>query len=196
MILKTITLSAVLLLFFYLSQSCLLNCPPIWPDESFIADASRNLMLKGQIRTELWGEMVPNADKEVLLYPPAIFYLYSFFFKIFGISIETMRNLSSIFGLLVILIFFQFAKKIAGFPIAGVATILLALDNFVLRASRIGRAEIYVIFFGVLSLYLFYLNIRDSRTSKVNPWGIIIVGLTSALSALFNLAGLIFGTAI
>ena len=183
----------ILILFLYLAQSCLLDCPPVWPDEAYIADISRNLMQRGQISTNLWGTMIPGAQESVLWYPPGIFYLYSSFFKIFGLSVEGLRGLSTVFGVLVLVVFFTLIRNYShSFPIAAIATILLGLDNFFLRASRIARPEIFVLFFGLLSFYLFYKTLQNSR---LHPKG-VIVGFTCALSALFHFSGLIFGAAI
>ena len=196
MIFKIITLFSILVLFFYLSKSCLLNCPPIWPDEAYIADISRNFMTNGQISTKIWSEIMPSTAEHFLWYPPGIFYILAGVFKIFGFSLEVQRLASVSLAVMLLASFFLLVKTLVvsrdSFIIAGISTLMLSIDNFFLQASRISRPEIYVLFFGTLSLTLFnYLKIVKKKLFLY-----YIVGILAGLSALMHFEGLVFGVAI
>jgi dolichyl-phosphate-mannose--protein O-mannosyl transferase len=98
------------------------------------------------------------------------------------------RFLDVVFGALVVMLLYLFAKRITGSTFfATIAALLLSLDGMHFVQSRIATPEGFVVFFATLAVYAFYRFWISSQVGErahvlVSPWGFVI-GAASALCA-------------
>lgn len=151
--------------------------PPVWPDEGGLANFAI--------------QVNKNPLNYYSYYPSIYIIVLAKWFNIFGVSIVNQRGLSLIGGILCIFISFlilkqlQLKKQIFLF----IALILLITDFTFLQATRVGRPEIWTIFFGLLSIYFLYKYI-NSEYKKY--WFYLISFITAIISGLFHFNGFIF----
>ncbi|HZZ01222.1 MAG TPA: phospholipid carrier-dependent glycosyltransferase [Candidatus Baltobacteraceae bacterium] len=87
------------------------------------------------------------------------------------------RFLDVVFGALVVMLLYAFAKRITGSTLfAAVAALLLGLDGMHFVQSRIATPEGFVVFFATFVTYAFYRfwissQVGDRRHIDVPPWG-------------------------
>jgi dolichyl-phosphate-mannose--protein O-mannosyl transferase len=109
------------------------------------------------------------------------------------------RFLDVLFGALVVMLLYAFARRITGSPIwAAVAALLLTLDGMHYVQSRIATPEGFVVFFSLAAVYAFYrfwiaAQSQERRHVNVPAWGYgvavaasLACGVISMM--LFNLA--------
>lgn len=166
------------------ARRLLLVDPPVWPDEPIFFDVARNFLSFGQLKTEIYGSILPQLQDQSLLYPPFYFLILGGWIKIFGEHIEIIRNLSVLLGIISIIIFYFLLKKVFLRRIwAFLGTLLLATNYNFLRSTHIGRMEILVLV-TLLSSFTILLHLRGTK-------GYLLSGLAAALALLTHPLGII-----
>lgn len=139
-----------LLLAVILSWFVHLGSPQVWmPNESFYADASKNM-----IRTENF--ITPYYNGELRLEkPPMTYWIISLGYYLFGINEFGLRFFHAVFGLLTGFITFLLAQEALKNLKVSLLSALILLSSFQFFAnSRYASPEIPFTFFITLSLYL------------------------------------------
>jgi 4-amino-4-deoxy-L-arabinose transferase-like glycosyltransferase len=140
----------------------------IYFDEGIYCHNARNRILFGRWVTDEWNPLVYNAPLTLI---------YFLCFKLFGISIVTVKAVNILFGLLGILLFHAGLRRyLAGAPALGL-TALFACDFYWLMYNRIGLLENFSTLCFLLGFYLF-LRSEEKR------WPVYFLGLTAAVAAL------------
>lgn len=164
-----------------------LKDPPIWPDEAVFADIAKNFSFTGNMYTNIYAGIVPELDKVSVGYPPLYFYILSYWTKLFGFEIESVRSLSYLLGLLSLCLFFLIAKiHVKNNFLAAVGTFILSLNVHFARSTRLARMEILTLLFFLISHYLF-LHARNTT----NKYIFLTSGLASAFATLTHPMGFI-----
>lgn len=204
-------------LFLLFSSEILLKAPLIWPDEAIYADVAVNIIKENRLGTDLWQGVIPEIENHAYWYPPVFFYLLAFWFKVTHISILDQRLLSLIIGSGFIIIYFYFNKSLIA-AINGIShkrdglfkdknmhfswfstlsVCALMTDFLLLRATRISRPEILVLFFGILALFLF-LKVKNIEEIKGRYQSSLLIfsGVFASLAFLTHTIGSLFFFAI
>lgn len=118
----------------------------IYFDEGIYCHNARNKVLFGQWITDDWNPLVYNAPLTLVYY---------FGFKLFGVSIVTVKAINIIFGLLGILLFHAGVRRYLGSGPSLALTALFAFDFYWVMYNRTGLLENYSAFSFLLCFYLF-----------------------------------------
>jgi len=137
-------------------------------DEGIYCHNARNKILFGKWITDEWNPLVYNAPLTM------IYYLG---FKLFGISIVTVKAINIIFSLLGILLFHAGLQRYLKSGPALALTVLFAFDFYWLMYNRLGLLENFSALCFLLGFYLFVL-------SEKSRWPVFFLGLTAAVAAL------------
>ena len=140
----------------------------IYFDEGIYCHNARNKILFGKWISDEWNPLVYNAPLTM------IYYLA---FRVFGISIVTVKVVNILFGLLGILLFHAGLRRYLNPDPALALTALFAFDFYWLMYNRIGLLENFSALCFLLGFYLFV----RSATSR---WPVFFLGLTAAVAAL------------
>lgn len=140
----------------------------IYFDEGIYCHNARNKVLFGQWITDEWNPMVYNAPLTL------IYYLG---FRLFGVSIVTVKAVNILFGLLGILLFHAGLRRYLGSGPSLALTVLFAFDYYGLMYNRIGLLENFSALCFLLGFYLFV-------RSEERCWPTFFLGLTAAVAAL------------
>ncbi len=140
----------------------------IYFDEGIYCHNARNKILFGQWITDEWNPMVYNAPLTM------IYYLG---FRLFGVSIVTVKVINILFGLLGILLFHAGLRRYLGSGPALALTALFAFDFYELMYNRIGLLENFSTLCFLLGFYLFV-------RSEERRWPAFFLGLTAAVAVL------------
>lgn len=166
-----------------------LKDPAIWPDEAIWADIANNILKEGRLGTDLLSGTFPGIEKCACWYPSLFFYTIAGWFKLFGLSIISLRLLSVIFSILFLIVFYLFSKLFTKSRWVPILTIsLLIIDLTFIRTARLSRPEIFIMFWGMLSFYLFKTAENYPSTKK----GKLLIAL-SGISASFAVLNHFFG---
>jgi len=109
------------------------------------------------------------------------------------------RFLDVVFGALVVMLLYVFAKRITGSTLfSAIAALLLTFDGMHFVQSRIATPEGFVIFFATLAVYAFYRfwissQVGDRRHVAVPPWafaggGAAALGAGAVIGAICHVA--------
>ncbi len=146
----------------YLVQclSVMNDAPPASPDAAVFADASRNLLATGHLRTNLVTEMANHMYWQPPGYPLAL----AVMFKLFGFGLWQLRLLSLVFGAACLWMVYEVTSKIRAdsFP-AVIAVLILAFDPLFAKWARWDRMDPICMFFVLLSLYMYLSALGNSR---------------------------------
>ena len=188
----------LLSLYILLTVSLLMKNPPVWPDEAIYAASFKTIT--GTILPVSELKVVPDWAGLLAISHSAFFYLLKTWFSFVPFSIFFQRLLSSIAGLFFLVAYFWFlrlqGKKSSHFFLDLVIAFSLMVDAIFLSATRISRPEIFVLFFGFLSL-CFY--IQAMRIIKKNTLFVVLIsaaGFFSGISFMIHFFGLFFFVAI
>ncbi len=140
----------------------------IYFDEGIYCHNARNRILFGKWITDEWNPLVYSAPLTL------IYYLG---FKLFGISIVTVKAINILFGLLGILFFHAGVRRYLDSGPALALAALFACDFYWLMYNRLGLLENFSALCFLLGFYLFAL-------SEEKRWPIFFLGLTAAVAAL------------
>lgn len=194
--LNFVLLALLIVLFLVLNLPHLLEFPPVWPDEAWIADVALNTAKTGYPHTEIWGNLIPDAPQHVFWYPPVFFYLLGFWFKIFGFSIETQRFFSLLVSALYIGVFYTFtrfmiaksAPKLSNIKVlllAFLGSALLILDPTFLKSAVISRPEILVLTL-ITCAGILVLKSTDLAEARLKAIFLIVSGLFVGISMMVH----------
>jgi 4-amino-4-deoxy-L-arabinose transferase-like glycosyltransferase len=139
-----------LLLAVILSWFVHLGLPQVWmPNESFYADASKNMLHTGNFITPYYN------DEQRLEKPPMTYWIISLGYYLFGINEFGLRFFHAVLGLLTGFITFLLAQEELKNLKVSLLSALILLSSFQFFAnSRYASPEIPFTFFITLSLYL------------------------------------------
>ncbi|HSQ34691.1 MAG TPA: glycosyltransferase family 39 protein, partial [Candidatus Binatia bacterium] len=140
----------------------------IYFDEGIYCHNARNKILFGKWITDEWNPLVYNAPLTM------IYYLA---FRLFGISIVTVKAVNIIFGLLGILLFHAAVRRYLKPGAALALSVLFAFDFYWLMYNRIGLLENFSALCFLLSFYLFV-------RSESGRFPVFFLGMTAAVAAL------------
>jgi hypothetical protein len=140
----------------------------IYFDEGIYCHNARNKILFGKWITDEWNPLVYNAPLTL------IYYLA---FRMFGISIVTVKAVNIIFGLLGILLFHAGLRRYITAGPALALTTLFAFDFYWLMYNRLGLLENFSALCFLLGFYLFV-------RSEEKRWPVFFLGMTAAVAAL------------
>ncbi len=140
----------------------------IYFDEGIYCHNARNRILFGRWITDEWNPLVYNAPLT------AVYFLA---FKLFGISIVTVKAVNIVFGLLAILLFHAGVQRYLARGAALALTALFAFDFVFLMYNRLGLLENFSALCLLLGFYLFVL-------AEERRWPAFALGVTAAMAAL------------
>lgn len=172
-----------------LTADLFLKEPSIWPDEAIYTDVAKNIINGNRFATDLWKGLIPGVEKHIYWYPPLYFYSVALWLKAFGISITSQRLLSIFLALGILIIFYfisrLFLKNYKQLSIPNWIILLsvaaLSTDLTFIKAAKVSRPEILILFLGLLSLFFFL------KTISVN---FIISAFFASLAFLTHLIGI------
>lgn len=143
-----------------------LKDPAVFPDEPVFFDMARNISFKGFYTADIYVGTIKEVAESGLGYPPLYFYLLNLWSSIFGSTIESVRSMSFILGLICLLLFFLITKEVfKSDKFALIGTLLLSANIHFARAARLGRMEILAFLFLVISSL--FLILAWKRKKKV-----------------------------
>ena len=140
----------------------------IYFDEGIYCHNARNKVLFGRWITDEWNPIVYNAPLTL------IYYLG---FRLFGVSIVTVKGINILFGCLGILLFHAALRAYLSSRQALAVTALFALDYYGVMYNRLGLLENFSSFCFILAFTLF-VRAKGRRTMA------FFLGLTVTLAAL------------
>jgi len=163
----------IILLFSFITRLYKLGEPPKdYFDEIYHAFTAR-LVLHGDPKAWEWWNPHPEGFAYEWTHPPLSKLMMAGSMKILGENAFGWRFPQAIFGTLSVLLVYLLAKKIFKDEVlALIAAGIFSLDGLSLVLSRMGMNDIYVLFFVLLSVYLF-LKEKDF-------WSAISFGLAIA----------------
>ncbi|OIN94291.1 hypothetical protein COS81_04000 [candidate division WWE3 bacterium CG06_land_8_20_14_3_00_42_16] len=189
-----------LLISIFLGLVCIffLTDPPVWPDEALYADIAANLATQNRLGSNLWQGVIPGIETHALFYPPVFFYTLALQYTLFGVSILAQRLFSVLAALGVIVIFYAFSRRVIKSAVPWFSLIpvgLLVFDFMFLKAARLSRPEIFVLFWGMLALYLYRKATDNFHLSRSNFF-LSLSGLSASLAFLNHPVGIFVAAAI
>ncbi len=140
----------------------------IYFDEGIYCHNARNKVLFGKWITDEWNPLVYNAPLTM------IYYLG---FRLFGISIVTVKAINIIFSLLGIFFFHAGLRRYLKPGPALALTVLFAFDFYWLMYNRLGLLENFSALCFLIGFYLFVL-------SEERRWPVFFLGMTTVVAAL------------
>jgi len=164
--------------YFLLNLTLLTSSPPVWPDETIMADFANNLASSGKLYSSLHGRMYQSLNG-LFFYPPLLIYFYGFLIKCFGLSIYSQR-LPAILAGLGLLIFLIKLSRYHRYP--WLLPLLFLADFQLMRASRFSRPEIYI-------LALTFTNIWLLQSKLVIKYA--LAGFLAVVSCLIHPLGML-----
>lgn len=170
----------------FVSSLFFLKDPPVWPDEPIFFEMAKNMSETGKAITTLYSGTDSDIGQTGLGYPPLYFKLLGVWISAFGETIEVMRGFSLLIALASLSLFFFVIREVfqkKSFAVLGV--ILLSLNIYFSRASRLGRMEILALFFILLSSLFFLQFLKNHKRSSF-----IFAGFASAMAILSHPMGL------
>ncbi len=118
------------------------------------------------------------------IYLPALFlYPLALAFRLFGVSILTMRLLMALIGVGDLLLFFLLARRLFGARVALIAAYLSAVSFWALRVERLGFAQSFAFGLILLALLLF---VRAVQTGRWRDWALAGVGAGGTVYAYYT----------
>lgn len=118
------------------------------------------------------------------IYLPALFlYPLALAFKLFGVSILTLRLLMALIGVGDVLLLFLLGRQLFGTRVGLIAAWLFAVSFWALRAERIGFAQSFACGLVLLALSLF---VRAVQTGRWRDWALAGVGAAGTVYGYFT----------
>lgn len=155
--------------------------PGLYPDEAVNGVNALETIESGEFKV-----FYPENNGREGLYINVV----AFAFDIFGRSIQTLRGVSGVFGVLAVLGLFFLSKLLWGPRVALLASYLMAVSFWAVNFSRIGFRAIMLPAVLVWSFYLFWLGLQKKKGWLMLLGGLVFgVGLHTYIS--FRIAPLI-----
>src|SRR5438876_9883610 len=134
-------------------------------DEGSNAEAAREMVQSGDWLTPTLNG-TPRFAKPILIY-----WLIACSYLVLGVSEFAARLPSALFGTLLVLMQYAFAKRLLG-PTVGLRAALMLLLNFeVLAIGRMVLTDMVLVFFTTLSIFSFFLAMGGVGRAKRWFWG-------------------------
>jgi len=140
----------------------------VYFDEGMYSHNARNKILFGTWVMDDWNPLLYNA---------VLTGIYYVGFKLFGISIVTVKVVNILFGLLGIAFLYWAVRRYLSESYALAVALLFALDYYWTMHNRIGLLENFSTLFFIIS---YYFLVR----SKEKSWNMVFVGIFVSLTAL------------
>ena len=150
-------------------------------DEGWWAHNARNAFFYGQWRIDDNNQGLYSAYLYNLL-------LYSTF-KLFGITLATLRTLSAVGGWLTVMLLFLLVRREISARAALFASALLGFANLHIIYSRTGFAESTMVFFVALALWLWSMRVKHDLFASLSGVAFALMLLTK-ITAIYFLPGL------
>jgi len=154
----------------------------IYFDEGIYCHNARNKILFGEWITDDWNPLVYNAPLTLIYY---------FGFKLFGVSIVTVKAINIIFGLLGILLFHACLRRYLEPGPSLALTALFAFDFYWLMYNRTGLLENYSAFCFLLCFYLFLRFEENLGSAFLLGFALAIAVLSKYLFVYFLISTLL-----
>jgi 4-amino-4-deoxy-L-arabinose transferase-like glycosyltransferase len=192
--------AAITALYLLMATANALTKAPWW-DEGLFADPASNLAFRGYLGASLQeptgrpgGMFLRDVGKYTFWNMPLYMVALAGWFKIFGFSIVSMRSMSILWGLILLISWFFIVKSLSqnkGLALLTVA--VLALDYTVLISCSNGRPDCMTVALGSAAIAV-YLSLREHSLSLAIACG---TSLTAAATfthplGLISLTGLVF----
>jgi 4-amino-4-deoxy-L-arabinose transferase-like glycosyltransferase len=178
-----LSLTIALLAYLTLSITLLNVFPPPLPDEMFFAPAAHSLFLTGKLGTPV----ILGLEQHTFWQPPAYYVGLGLFFKIFGYNFESLRLFSILCGSAVVILTFVIGRQVKMKPsLLAICLLLVVVDPFFLRYSKIGRMDSFAM---VWILFSLLAHIRWLQGQK-RGWNVASV-LSAALATASHPVGLV-----
>lgn len=144
------------------------------------AAISREILRRNDWLTLHWPHCEEFSD--FYQFPPLFFWLQAICFKIFGISDTTAKYVSSLFGVLVIILTFYLGKTITDNNYIGfLSSLTLILHPYFFKHSRKCELETGLIFFITVAILFFVISEKKNK-----PWLLLLSGISSGLGFLYK----------
>lgn len=150
-------------------------------DEGWWAHNARNAFFYGEWRIDEYNQGLYSAHLYTLL-------LY-FTFKLFGITLTTLRILSAVGGWLTVVLLFLLVRREISARAALFASVLLGFSNLHILYSRTGFAESTMMFFVALALWLWSMRLKHYLFASVSGVAFALAVLAK-ITAIYFLPGL------
>lgn len=175
--------------YLFFSYISLVTIPEVWPDEPIYVDIAKNILKQGSWNSSLLGPMLPGGNMPAYWNPPLFFALVAGWMALGISSIQFIRTLPFVAGILFIY-FYQRTTNLIFSDNRQIWTIvpigLLLLDPIFIKSMHILRPEIFVLLTGFIALW-FYL--QTSVNSKYSWWRYLVTGIFCAVSTLLHFLG-------
>jgi hypothetical protein len=176
-------LAASIIVYLLMSMSLLKVFPPPLPDEMFFAPAAHSLFLTGKLGTPV----ILGLEEHTFWLPPAYYAGLGLFFKVFGYSFESLRSFSILCGSVVVVLTFMVGRQMKmGTSLLAICLLLVVVDPFFLRYSKIGRMDGFTLAWMLFSLLAHFKWLQGQKRG----WNVASV-LSAALAAASHPVGLI-----
>ncbi|PYT06504.1 MAG: hypothetical protein DMF60_09285 [Acidobacteria bacterium] len=150
-------------------------------DEGWWAHNARNAFFYGQWRIDEYNQGLYSA----YLYTALLY----FTFKLFGITLMTLRALSSLGGWLTVVLLFLLVRRDISTRAALLASVLLGFSNLHIIYSRTGFVESTMVFFMALALWLWSMRSEHYLFASLSGIAFALTLLTK-ITAIYFLPGL------
>lgn len=140
------------------------RAPLVWIDEVILADPAKNLALRGEFSSTVYGDMKIFRDKPYFFQPPAHPLALALSYKLFGFGIIQTRLPSVLFGGLA-----AAAMYFAGIQLFGrqraalLAALMVFLDPKILQVARSARMDTMSLFFALAGFGFFIMADKNER---------------------------------
>jgi hypothetical protein len=175
--------------FAHYTHALFIKFPPVWPDEALIADAASNLLLHGSMGTRVLDGTLRGLGQHTYLYPPLHYLYVAAWFRLCGVGLVVIK-LSSLAAAGSVLVTTYFLGLRSGLNrwFALLPPSLLAVDTVFLRASIVGRMDLFTLELILLSLLVTTysstsVEVPSTRTA-------FIAGLLSGLAGVAHPIGM------
>lgn len=144
--------------FFYLPKY-----PTVYGDETLFSEPCVNFLKDFKFRTTFYSP-IGGFEESNLIHGRIFYFFQVLIFKLFGVSVITMRLQSFLAGLSALFLTFLLSKKLfANVTEAVISTVILALSHLFIFTSHLGRPDMTVTLFILLAIYLLMQANQDRR---------------------------------
>ena len=133
---------------------------PPQTDEGHFANAAAAIASQGRFVMPMWTEWIPSLDQRVYSNMPLYFLALGGWFKVFGVSWLSMRTLSIVFGIILIVSLASVARSITRDCTTMVVTLLLLALNYDIVNLTSARYDIMTAGLSAAALAV-YLSTRE-----------------------------------
>lgn len=181
----------VLAAFVALAVPLALTRPP-HTDEGHFASAGAAFAEHGRLVMPMWTEWVATLDERLYATMPLYFVVLGGWFKAFGVTFESMRLLSVVWGVVLVAAWYVIGREIRGDRGTGILVAIFVGLNYDVINAATARYDIMAAGLGAVALAA-YLTLRERR---IGPAIVISVALVTAAClvhpyGVFGAAGLL-----